>query len=358
MIVGYSLGNRNDQETDIKVVGEDDPNVVTYSRALSVSLSRMCRNNCPYCGFHKRDNLTVPYSTIKLAKHARANGAREVLYIAGERPDKFSHIRAQLELWGFSSYLDYIYTVCELGFLEGLIPVIDIGFLTPKELKRMTEITAVAKIMLDSVDANQFPKVYSESPGKARDIRLRSLEWAGKLKLPVSTGIMVGIGDNKEHRKDTLNAIASLHKSYGHVHEVVIQNFLPEPGTAFKDRKPPSKEDMLKVVDMALSILPSDVSVTVPLELNPDIEDFLRAGIRDLGRIYEKPQIMFPNHPSPSIDSVFEVTQKLGLDLQQRFPLKKNFIKEGLYSKKLGQVFDAYRYKIKKDGVDKGKDVK
>jgi len=359
MVIGYSLGNRNDLEEDIQVIGEDDPNVITFSGTLPIVLSRTCRNQCPYCGFAKKDNLTVPYSTIRMAKAARTEGVREALYVVGDRPDQSAHIRSLLDLWGFSTYLDYVYTVCELGFLEGLIPVLEAGFLSPLEMKRLSEVCAAFKIMLDSVDAGDQATVYAKSPGKKIDTRLKLLDWAGKLKIPTITGVMVGTGESKSHRGKMFEAIGAIHKEHGTIHEVLIQNFVPSPRTAWKNKNAPDKSKMLEAVEQALSILPSDISVTVPLELNPNIEDFIRAGVRDLGRLYTRPNPSYPEPQTPiHMDTVYEVAEKLGFKLQQRFALKKNFIKNGFYSKKLGQVFDSYRYKIKKEGVEKVKEVR
>ncbi len=350
-MTGTTLGQRLDADQDILVLGEDDPNVLTFSHATAFTLSKACRNSCPYCSFHKKDTLTVPYSTIKVAKKARTLGVREAIYLSGERPDKFSQIRSVLDLWGFSSYLDYVYTVCELGFLEGLIPVIEVGFLSPLELKRLSEICALNKVMLDSVDESAFSKVYSKSPGKKLELRLKLLEWSGRLKFPTTTGIMVGIGESKSHRESVLKEIAKIHQTYGTIHDVIIQNFVPEAGTPYSGKNPASKTDMLNIVEQALSILPSDVTVSVPMALNPDIEDFIRAGVRDLGQLIEGKNPYYKAKPF-TFEDLDALAAKLGLRLQQRFPLKKSFIKNGLYSKKLGQVFDAYRYKIKKDGQD------
>ena len=140
-------------------------------------------------------------------------------------------------LWGFNSYIDYIYTVCELGFLEGLIPVIEIGFLYPEEMKKLAEICASVKIMLDSVDLATQRKIYSQSPGKNVEVRRKSLAWAGKFGLPTKTGILVGIGETNEHRKSALKAIANIHKEYGTIHEVLIERLTPEKGTPFQNKK-------------------------------------------------------------------------------------------------------------------------
>jgi FO synthase subunit 1 len=354
-MTGTSLGHRLDADQDILVLGEDDPNVITFSHAVAFTLSHACRNHCPYCSFHKKDTLTVPYSTIKTAKKARTLGVREALYLSGERPDKFSQVRSVLDLWGFASYLDYVYTVCELGFLEGLIPVIEVGFLSPLELKKLSEICALNRVMLDSVDNSAFSKVYSKSPGKKLELRLKLLEWSGRLKFPTITGLMVGIGESKSHRESVLKEITKIHQTYGTIHEVSIQNFIPEPGTPYSGKTPPSKADMLAVVEQVLAGLPSDITVTVPLALNTDMEDFIKVGIRDFGHVIEGKNPYYKTKPL-TYEDMEATASKAGFRLQQRFPLKKSFIKNGIYSKKLGQVFDAYRYKIKKDGQDvKGK---
>lgn len=342
-------------EDDIQLGLEDAPDALTYSLALPMSLSRLCRNNCPYCGFRKRDSLMVPYSTIKVCKQARSEGAREVLYLSGERPDKFPHVRALLDLWGFESYVDYVYTVSELGFLEGFIPVVELGFLSPVELKKMYEVAAVCRVMLDSVDDEHLTAVYPESPGKRLELRLKVIEWAGKLGFPINTGSMVGIGESANHRRDVLKEIASLHKQYGHIHEFTLQNFVPEPGTKFESNSPASKKEMLAAVEMAKSILPSDISLTVPLELNPDIGDFIRAGIRDLGRVYVSRNPAYSRNLAPSLPDLAVIAESQGLRLHQRLPIKKSFIKQGRYSKKLGQLLDGYKYKIKKESQDKPK---
>lgn len=356
-MVSYALGNKNDVENDIKVIGEDLPNVITYSRSLTVVLSKFCRNNCPYCGFKKNDTLIVPYATIRAAKQARQNGAREALLVAGERPDRSPYIRSVLDLWGFNSYTDYLYTVAELLFLEGLIPVFDIGFLTPQEMQRLSEITAIFKIMLDGIDINKESNFYSKSPGKRHAVRFKSLIWAGKLNVPTSTGFIVGLGESEAYRKVLLQEIADIHKEYGNIHEVLLQNFIADPRASLKNITPPSKEEMLSVARLAKEILPDDIHLVIPVESNPDIADFIGLGIRDLGRITEGPNI-YMNPIKIDFTELKTGLEQKGYTLQQRFPLHLNYIKESRYSKKLGQVFDAYRYKIKKEEVEKLKDAK
>lgn len=348
MVVGYALGNKDDSEDEILVVGEDDPNVITYSRSLMMTLSRACRNNCPYCGFHRHDTLAVPYSTIKMTKTARSNGVREVLYLAGERPDKSPQVRANLDLWGFKSFLDYMYTVCELGFLEGLIPVLDVGFLSPIEYKRLSEVCAVVKVSMDSVDPSKVDKIYPQSPGKKMDMRLKNMAWAMEAGIPVSAGILVGIGETEASRRTQLNQIAQLQKKYGLIHEVLIQNFVPEKGTPMASKAATTQKQMLKAVDAARSILPDEVPISIYPELNEELGDFISAGVRDLGRLFYGPRPMFSKVPRIEPDQLHETVAAKGFRLQQRFPLRQSFIRAGHYSNKLGQVFDSYRYKLKK----------
>jgi 7,8-didemethyl-8-hydroxy-5-deazariboflavin synthase len=358
MVVGYSLGNRNDKENDIGILQEDNENIITYSKALPIILSKICRNECAYCGFRKKDTLTVPYSIIRNTKNARSNGIREALFIAGERIDQYPHIRSLLDLWGFNSYMDYVYAVSELAFLEGLIPVVDIGFLTPDEIKRIQEIAALLKVMLDTVDESLISETQAQAEKKKIEYRKKNLEWAGKLKMPVITGILVGVGETKKQREQLLSYIAGIHKKYGMVHEVLIQNFIPAPGTPLEKLKPPKKETMISTVKLAKSILPDDIRITVPIDLNPDIEDFIKAGVNDLGRIMEGSPLGYYKQEPLNFEELVQKLNNMGYTVQQRFPLSKAFIKAGKYSKKLGQVFDSYSYKIKKEEQERVKEAK
>ncbi|MBT5855669.1 7,8-didemethyl-8-hydroxy-5-deazariboflavin synthase subunit CofG [bacterium] len=359
-MLGYSnTPTLEEDEEDNHIFEEVGSDVITYSPSHSIIITRRCRNKCPYCVFNRLDNkLTVPYSTIKPCKAIRQLGVREVIYMAGERPDKFPEIRSSLDIWGFGSYLEYLYTMAELGFLEGLIPIIEVGFLSPTELKKMSEIAALIKIPLDSVDDKHFNTVYPNSPGKQLEIRLRSLEWTGKLNVPTIASILVGAKETKSHRKEQLTLLAELHNRYGHIHEVSLQNFIPIPGTPFSGRTAATQKTMLETVELAKSILPESVSITVPIHLVENISDFIKAGIRDFGSIPIGRSPVFPNVEPINFEDLVSETEKAGFRLHQRFPLRFPYIKDGHYSKKLGQVFDSYKYKIKKHDQEKLKDLK
>ncbi len=342
----------------ICVIGENNANVVTFSKALLVTLSGMCTPVATLGTFQKKEDLAVPYSTIKVTKSWRNKGCREVVYKSSERPDLLPHVQASLELWGFNSYVDYLYTVCELGFLESQIPVINLGFLTPNEMKTLTEVAALIKVPLDTMDDYVNEVHYNQDKEKRILRRIRNIEWAGKLKFPTITGFVIGRKDSADSHKEWLTYIAKMHLKYGMIHEVVLHNFCPVEGISTQQYDPPSKKEMLDAVALAKSILPEDIPVIVPLALNQDIKPFLKMGIRDLGSIFCGYNSFIKTYPDVNLDAIFSILEPMGLVPKQRFPLRRDFILAEKYSKKLSQVFEPYRYKLKKNMQEKVKESK
>ncbi len=355
MVVGYALGNRNNEEQDIQIIGEDDPDCLTYSKAISITLSGPAVFGSALTTYQTRDNLVVPYSTIKVAKSARAMGAREILYKSVERPDLKAHVRSTLELWGFNSYIEYLYTVCELGFLEGLIPVINLGFLTPDEIRKLSEVAALIEIPIEFME-DVVQESLKKDPKKDRIERRKSnLEWAGKLGFPTVTGFVVGREKNNKNYEKWLEYIAKIHDTYGMIHDVILQNFVPLNNLDASMGRVPTEAHMLEVYKMAKAILPPSINVVVPFELNPNIEPFIKAGMKDLGRIIEARNAVTKVKSKIDWEGLNKLCDKYGLRMQQRFPLGKNFIQKEAFSKKLGQVFEPYRYKIKRELTEKPK---
>jgi 7,8-didemethyl-8-hydroxy-5-deazariboflavin synthase CofG subunit len=357
MVVGYALGNRNDQENDVLVLGEDDTNVVTFSSSLTVNLARVCMAPCLDCSYQRKELISVPYSTIKIAKEARSFGVREVIYKANSRPDQYSHIRSNLELWGFASYVDYLYTVCELGFLEGLIPIIELGFLTPDELKHLSEVAALVKIGISTSEDLIHESKFKWEKSKRLNRRLKNIEWASKLKFPIIVSILVSEKDKPELNKNHYEFIKNMHEKYGMIHEVVFEPFQPSSFVKVRNRETPSFEKLLAHYNFAKSILPEDVQVILPAEAE-NLEALFKLGVTDLGSIkefsYGSSGVVAP-YDWEKLDTL---AKGKNIQIQQRFPLRKEFIKQEKYSKKLGQVFDAYRYKIKKEAQERLKEAK
>lgn len=346
MVVGYALGNRKDQEADIDVLAEDAENAITYSKSTTV---------CLYDYFTSYQKLLVPYSTIRAVKQARQYGAREVIYSATDRPHRYQQIKSLLELWGFGSYTSYLYTVTELGFLEGLLPVMDVGFLGPDEMRALSEITSLMRVPIESLDSFQQVEHQLIDRKLLRQYRLKNLEWASKLKIPTATGFVIGSDLYESNISKWLDTILDLHDEFGLIHELRLEVFREDLNLRKVKGKVPSKSEIVDVIKRVRSVLPDSITVNLPIEvLVKDVKAFIKAGIRDFGSI----DLDCETRSKDPVDlqALSEKVDDLGFTLQQRFPLKKKFILEEKYSKKLGQVFDAYRYKIRKDLQEKQKD--
>jgi 7,8-didemethyl-8-hydroxy-5-deazariboflavin synthase len=323
---------------------------ITYSNTVDVSLTRTCRNTCGYCDYqNKKCSATIPYTTIKIFKDARKNKAREANILAGERPDKFNTFRSKLDLWGFETYVDYVYTICELAFLEGLLTNLHVGYLTLPEIKRLKEIVANFEMNIETTNKNLLTNiVHQNSPSKDPDIRLKFLRNCGKAGALVTTGIMVGLGESPEDRIEAFHKIRELHEEYGHVQFVKIQNFIPKRGTPMEEMLPPSELTMLETVSLAKDILPSDIKISVPININQDITRFLEYGVTDLGQInVNSMNLLYNEFASPELEDLKEVLKHSGYRLEKRLPILNENILEQRYSKKVGQLLDKYRVKLK-----------
>ena len=330
---------RSREETDI-----------TFSSAVDVVLSLACRNKCGYCRFSKRNqDLTVPYSTIKTFKAAKKAGAREAHLVAGERPDKFHAIRAKFDVWGFNSYIEYIYTIAELAFLEGLLVNLEVGYLSLTELKYLKEIITSVEMSLESTNRDFLQSVHHQySPSKDPNIRIKFIENAGKLNIPTNTGILIGIGESPEERIRAFVRIKDLHEEYGHIQSVKINTFVPEKNTPMSEEQPVSDETLYETIRLAREIMPKDVDITIPVNIHQDIIKLVEHGVNDLGqiRVYGRASL-FPKMPFKTIEEYQAELALGGYTLHKQLPIKNQFILAQKYSKKLGQFLDKHRAKLK-----------
>lgn len=327
--------------------------IITYSSCVDVVLSTACRNQCSYCHFSRRQaDLVVPYSTIKTFKAARKAGVREANLMAGERPDRYHDIRAKLDVWGFNSYVEYIYTVAELAFLEGLLVNLNIGYLSLNELKYLQEIVTTVELNLESLrkDFLHEDKVHFLAPSKDPEIRVKFLETTGRLNFPTITGIMVGIGEEPEDRIQALTKIKEIHEEYGHIQCVKITPFISMDSTE-ELQTMPTFELMLETIRLAQEILPHDVDISAPINLFPDIISLIQHGITDFGQLrYYGKDALFPNYPFQKISKYKALLDQHGYRLFKRLPIKNSFIGAQKYSKKLGQFLDKYKVRLKENG--------
>ena len=241
--------------------------------------------------------------------------------------------------------------------MEGLIPVLHLGFLTPEEISKLSHVAALIRIPFETVDDLVYEKNVGDSRGKRIKRRIKNIEWASKLKFPVRTGLVIDkSGLTKEH-KEWLAYVNELQASHGFIHEVHFESFEKEDRAVLDGVSPPTKKTLLKSVATARSILSDDIELTVSLEKNPYVEELIDIGIRDFGNFSKRPSSLLSGDEF-DLDDIAQRVEACGFRFQQRFPIRRRYIQEERYSKKIGQVFDAYRYKIKKEIQEKIKEAK
>jgi len=309
--------------------------IVTFSRNIFIPLTRTCRNSCAYCGFRKNDYRIMTPQDVKTLL-SRAKNAVEALFTFGEKPDVYPQFRRNLRKLGYTSFIEYVRDMNKLAVSMGFLPHTNAGVLDYGELRTLKPYNASMGLMLEQAVELEC---HANSPGKKPEVRIKTIKNAGKLQIPFTTGILIGIGESKYDRAYSLEVIADIHKNYGHIQEVIIQNFTPKPNTPMENWKPPSLEEMVETVKIAKDILPSDVTIQVPPNLVKDLTPLLKAGARDLGGISEvTPDFINPEHPWPSIEELRNVVEKNGFFLKERLPIYPKFIMLGWFSDEIAEV--------------------
>lgn len=348
MGLGYALGNKNKRQTeeeDVLVLGEDDPDVITFSKSSTISLYSYSEK--------KYTNLKIPYTTIKTAKKARSLGVREIVYEIFHRPDRSPLLRSKLDLWGFDTYVNYLYTICELGFLEGLVPVVDFGFLTPDELEQLYEVVALIKtplysdydILMDQDNIRKFDR--------SKELKQKILSWCSKLQLPVATGFFLHNKLSIGQINDFSDIIGDYSTNFDTVHEVFINTKSRCSDIKLEE---PSNELIFKTYEILREKVPSHVPIIFQHAPVNVLDKLIQNNETDIGTYSD--WFLYSEQGEKYWDELVLMLEKHDKRLQQRFPLRKSFIKDQKYSKKLGQVFDSFKYKIKKELIEKQKEAK
>jgi FO synthase len=304
---------------------------VTYSPKVFIPLTMLCRDRCGYCTFAKAPARTespylTPEQVLEIARRGAEAGCHEALFTLGERPeDRYPVARAWLEDNGYGSTIDYLEAMCRLVLGEtGLLPHANAGALFPDELAKLRQVTASQGMMLESLRTDL--DAHRGSPDKAPERRLATLEAAGQLRIPFTTGILVGIGEDRSDRVEALEAIASSHRVHGHVQEVIVQNFLPKHGTSMHRAPACPQDDFLDAVALARLILPAEVHVQAPPNLSDDFASLLDAGIDDWGGVSPlTADHVNPERPWPALDVLREATEARGFALAPRLTIYPEF---------------------------------
>ena len=305
---------------------------ITYSKNIFLSVTNLCRNRCQYCSFRRdRDQaqLISRSGAIRLLEEGRDIGCSEALFTMGERPGEVAGFQRMLADAGREDLLDYLIELCELAIEHDLLPHTNAGLLTEEELSRLQPYNASMGLMLESCAALV---AHSDSPGKSPQLRLEHIARAGRLRIPFTTGILVGIGESWQDRIQSFQAIARLHQAFGHIQEVIVQPFDPKPGTAMASVPRPGREELVRTVRLARELLPIEVAVQVPPNL-ADPLPLVEAGADDLGGI--SPITRDGINPDSCWPGEEELKDRLfAYDLKERLPVYPRFIKKGWHGHK------------------------
>ncbi len=307
---------------------------ITYSPKVFIPLTRLCRDRCGYCTFATAPaRLAAPYLTpddvLAVARAGAAAGCHEALFTLGEAPeDRYPVARRWLDDHGYASTVDYLVAMCRLVVTEtGLLPHANAGALSRDELLALRAVAPSQGMMIETLVADL--DCHRGAPDKAPERRLATLEAAGELAIPFTTGVLVGIGETRDDRIAALEAIAASHGRHGHVQEVIVQNFLPKAGTAMHAWPPCPPDELLWTVAAARRILPADVSVQAPPNLSEDFGALLDAGIDDWGGVSPvTADFVNPERPWPALDRLREVTEAHGFTLAPRLTVYPRYVIE------------------------------
>jgi len=297
---------------------------VTYSPKVFIPLTRLCRDKCHYCTFaqppNKVDQLFLePADVLRIARAGARQGCHEALFTLGERPElRYPAAADWLAERGYRSTVDYLAAMCQLVLDEvGILPHANAGALHAPELAALRPVSPSQGMMLESL--NPALACHEGSPDKEPWRRLETLEAAGELAIPFTTGILVGIGESRDDRIDALVAIADAHRRHGHVQEVIVQNFLPKDGTRMRRRGACPPDDYLEAIALARLLLPLDIAVQAPPNLTDDFGVLLDAGTDDWGGVSPvTPDHVNPERPWPDLERLREVTEDRGYTLAPR----------------------------------------
>jgi 7,8-didemethyl-8-hydroxy-5-deazariboflavin synthase CofG subunit len=311
------------------------PGVVTYSRKVFIPLTNLCRDYCGYCTY-RRDpgepgaHTMTPDEVLAVAQQGEKLGCTEALFSLGDRPEAlFPEMRETLRTLGYRSTLHYLQAMCELVLRETrLLPHANPGLLSANWIARLRESNPSLGLMLESTSTNLAAAHPADlTPDKLPSLRLKTIADAGKLGVPFTTGILIGIGETMEDRVDSLLAIQRLHEQYGHVQEVIIQNFRVKPRIPMAAWPEPDTGDMLRTLAVARLLL-RDMNIQAPPNLTENgYEKLLDGGINDWGGVSPlTPDYINPEAPWPHLIDLERRTEAAGQRLRQRLPVYPEFV--------------------------------
>jgi len=308
----------------------------TYSRKVFIPLTNLCRQKCGYCTFSKapgdpQAHTMSPDEVLAVAEAGRQQGCKEAMFSLGEKPEEiYPQVREQLAHLGHRTMVSYLRAMCELVLEQtSLLPHANPGVLTRQELAELREVNASMGLMLENVSTRLMAPggPHWKCAGKAPEARLGTIAYAGEMKVPFTTGLLIGIGETPQERVDSLLAIKELHARYGHIQEVIIQNLRVKEDTAMRGWREPSLLDMARTVAVARLLLPA-MNIQAPPNLAPQAyQSYLLAGINDWGGVSPvTSDFINPEAPWPSIAELKAVTEQAGFELRERLAIYPEYL--------------------------------
>ncbi len=309
---------------------------ITYSRKVFINLINLCKDSCSYCTYKKEPLSTdavmlTPSQVLSIAEAGKKLKCTEALIVTGERPElKYQEAKKWLKDFGFTSLTELIVNLSEMILKKtGILPHTNAGSLTKKEMSLLQSTNVSLGMMLENSSEKLLEKgkAHEHAPSKNPKVRLKSITSAGELKFPLTTGILVGIGESFIDVINSLLLIKDINLKYGHIQEVIIQNFAPKSGTVMEYYESPSYDYFLKCIIVA-RILLKNINIQVPPNLSPKIySNYIEAGINDWGGISPlTPDYVNPEYPWPSINDIKNTTFEKGFQLRGRLPIYPEYI--------------------------------
>jgi len=314
--------------------------LVTYSRKVFIPLTQLCRDVCHYCTFARTPKrIDSPYMSVEevlsSVRQAQRMGCKEALFTLGERPEmRYQAARDALKQLGFASTLEYLAHVASVVFDEtGILPHINAGTMSGEEIEMLRPVSASMGIMLESASSRLCQKgmPHYGSPDKQPEVRLETLRLAGEARVPFTSGILIGIGESRRERIESLLALRRLHQQYGHLQEIIVQNFRAKPQTKMAEAPEPELEELLWSIATARIIFGPSMSIQAPPNLSPGVlPRLIDAGINDWGGVSPlTPDFVNPEAPWPHLDKLSRETAQSGKYLQQRLTIYPEYALAG-----------------------------
>lgn len=326
--------------------------LISFSKNFTLSLSNYCQNQCGYCFYNhhipksgKDENITLIESEeiYDLINKGVKYRCKEALLMSGENPEKFEIVQKKLKERNFERFIDFMVHISLLLLDNDILPHTNIGVLPYEDLKELKKYNASMGLMLESTcqKLNQQGGVHEYSPSKTPSIRINHIKNAGKLKIPFTTGLLIGIGESFQDRVNDLFTIKEIHLEFGHIQEVILQNFVYKKGIPYLPDKHLKIKELLRITGIARLIFGNEIPIQVPPNLIKGYEkDFLDMGIDDFGGI--SPLTMDyinPSQPWPNIEELRQICSKNGFQLKERLPIYDKFInKEGFISENIKKI--------------------